>query len=127
MRYVPVEGLIDRTSERYYSSLRASTDGWHDGTHDVWPWCGYLAEHIAEAYEDFERRAGAAVPAGSKQARVRAVVASQREIFTTDDIRSALPGVSYETIRKALGQMRSEGAVERLGAGRGARWRRVEP
>lgn len=126
VRYVPVEGLIDRTGQRYYASLKASTAGWHDGTHDHWPWCSYLAERIAEAYAEFEDRAAAAMPTGSKQARVRAAVASGSETFTIEDVRVALPDISDETIRKVLGQLRSEGAVERLGEGRGARWRRVE-
>ncbi|MGH9155490.1 MAG: Fic family protein [Acidimicrobiales bacterium] len=127
VRYVPVEGLIDRTSDRYYQSLKASTEGWHDASHDVWPWFGYLAERLAEAYEVFERNAGAAMPAGSKQARVRAVVASRLEpTFSFDEIRAALPGVSDATIRITLQRLRDEGAVEALGQGRGARWRRVE-
>lgn len=128
VRYVPVEGLIDRTSDRYYESLKASTDGWHDGTHDVWPWFGYLAERIAQAYEVFEERAGAAMPAGSKQARVRSVVASLLDTtFSFDEIRAALPGVSDATIRLTLQRLRDEGAVEPLGQGRSARWRRIEP
>lgn len=127
VRYVPVEGLIDRTSDRYYESLKASTDGWHDGSHNVWPWFGYLAERIAQAYGVFEDRAGAAMPAGSKQARVRTIVASMLETtFSFDDIRAALPGVSDATIRVTLQRLRDEGAVEVLGHGRSARWRRIE-
>ena len=127
VRYVPVEGLIDRTSDRYYESLKASTEGWHDGSHDVWPWFGYLAERIAEAYGVFEERAGAVMPAGSKQARVRAVVASLLDpTFSFDDIRAALPGVSDATIRLTLQRLRDEGEVEAIGQGRSARWRRIE-
>lgn len=127
VRYVPVEGLIDKTSDRYYECLKASTDGWHDGSHDVWPWFGYLAERLAQAYEVFEERAGTAMPAGSKQARVRAVVASLLEpTFSFDEVRSAVPGVSDATIRVALQRMRDEGVVAALGQGRSARWRRIE-
>lgn len=126
VRYVPVEGLIDRTSDLYYESLKASTIGWHEGSHDVWPWFGYLAERIAEAYHLFEERAGAAMPAGSKQARVRGVVASLGRTFSFDDIRAALPGVSDATIRLTLNKLRDERAVEALGQGRGARWHRIE-
>lgn len=128
VRYVPVEGLIDRTSDRYYEALKASTEGWHDGSHDVWPWLAYLASRIAEAYDVFEERAGATMPAGSKQARVRAVVASLLDpIFSFDDIRGALPGVSDATIRLTLQRLREEGLVQALGQGRSARWRRIEP
>ena len=127
VRYVPVEGLIDKTSDRYYESLKASTDGWHEGTHDVWPWFGYLAERVAEAYQVFEERADATMPAGSKQARVRAVVASLDSTFSFDDVRAVVPGVSDATIRVTLQRLRDEGAVEALGQGRSARWRRIEP
>lgn len=128
VRYVPVEGLIDKTSDRYYQSLKASTEGWHEGAHDVWPWLGYLTERIAEAYTVFEERAAATMPVGSKQARVRAVVSSLLEAtFSFDDVRAALPGVSDATIRLTLQRLRDEGAVEAVGQGRGARWRRVRP
>lgn len=125
VRYVPVEGLIDRTSDRYYESLRDSTDGWHDGTHDVWPWLGYLAERIAEAYQVFEDRADVAVSAGAKQDRVRSVILLMKGTFSFDDVRAALPGVSDGTIRKVLKRLRDEQEVELLSQGRNARWRRV--
>lgn len=127
LRYVPVEGLIDKTSDRYYESLKASTDGWHDGSHDVWPWLGYLAERIAQAYAEFEQRAGEALPAGEKQARVRAAVMLLETTFSFDDVRAAVPGVSDATIRKVLQTLRGEGVVELLGQGRSASWRRVTP
>lgn len=125
VRYVPVEALIDKTSDRYYETLQASTHGWHDGTHDVWPWLGYLATRVAEAYDELDARAEAAKPAGTKRDRVRAAVALQGEHFTIDELRAALPDVSDATISTALRLLRDEGEVELVGQGRRARWRRI--
>jgi hypothetical protein len=37
-RYVSVERIIEQTKDEYYATLKESSDGWHEGRHDVQPW-----------------------------------------------------------------------------------------
>jgi DNA-binding HxlR family transcriptional regulator len=45
--------------------------------------------------------------------------------FTINDIRRALPGISDNTIRLVLTELRNDGRITVDGTGRGATWCRV--
>jgi Fic family protein len=121
-RYVSVERQTERTKDRYYATLLASTAGWHDGTHDPWPWATYFVETIEAVYERFIQHADAERTRGSKQERVRRHLeqhAGRR--FSMEDLRVALPGISDATVRVVLNELRAEGRVTAT-TGRGAQW-----
>jgi Fic family protein len=126
-RYISVEQLIFESKNSYYASLYASQRHWHEGEQDVWPWTGYLVRIVADAYEAFEQRlALAGRDAGNKQARVREYALEQApDEFRRRDVERALPDVSNATIRLVLNELRLEGQIRSLGAGRGAHWQRV--
>lgn len=125
-RYVSLEQLIYDTKTEYYDALAASTAGWFDdGTHDVWPWQRYFLDRVAEAYRRFEERVAAGTGGGNKQDRVRDYVLLHAPVtFTIADIRRAVPGVSDNTIRIVLAELKSAGRITNDGTGRGARWSR---
>jgi Fic family protein len=121
-RYVSMERQIERTQERYYTALHASTVRWHDGDHDPWPWIGYFTEVLAVVYERFVEQAEEVRSRGSKAERVRRHLERHaNRSFTMADLRTALPGISDATIKLVLGELRREGLV-RASSGRGARW-----
>lgn len=126
-RYVAVEQLIFDTKDDYYATLAASTAGWFDdGTHSVWPWAGYFLDRIAEAYERFADRVAAGASAGTKQNRIRDYVLLQAPAqFAIADIRRAVPGVSDNTIRLVLTELKATGKVTVDGTGRGTTWSRT--
>jgi len=125
-RFISIEQLIYETKDTYYAALGQSTVGWFDdGQHTLWPWAGYLVERLATAYDRLEARVAASTTGGTKQDRVRDFVLFQGPAtFTIADIRAALPGVSDQTIRMVLSELRRVGRVAVDSVGRGARWRR---
>ena len=117
--------MIAEAPETYYQSLLDSTRGWHDGTSDPWPWLGYFTELLARAYAVFADRAAAARSPGTKQERVREhVLRHSPATFRVADIRIGVPGVSDNTIRLVLDQLRKEGLIRADGTGRTATWTR---
>ena len=40
-RYISLERLIEQNKERYYETLKLSSQGWHEGEHDPWPYVKY--------------------------------------------------------------------------------------
>jgi Fic family protein len=125
-RYVSIEGLVYEARAGYYDALGASTEGWHDGRHSIWPWVTYLAERLIEAYERFEGRIAAERGGGTKQQRVRDwVLLHAPSEFRIADVRAALPGVSDQTIRLALNELRDAGRITPTSTGRSATWRRA--
>jgi hypothetical protein len=125
-RWVSLEQLIAESADSYYDALLRSTHDWHDDAADPWPWLSYFTATLATAYETFGRRAASDRSGGTKQERVREYVLKHAPIiFKLGDVRTALPGVSDQTIRLALEQLRDEGKIKSTGAGRGAAWVRI--
>lgn len=126
-KYVSVEQLIYETKDEYYQALAASTAGWFDdGQHSLWPWARYLLGRLDVAYTRFGSRVAAGTGGGTKQARVRDFVLLHAGTpFTIADIRRAVPGISDNTIRLVLGELRNERLITSDGPGRSARWHRV--
>lgn len=126
-RFVSLERLIEESRETYYEALAASTEGWREGDHDLQPWISYFLGVITAAYREFEPRAKAVTAGrGSKSELVRAFVRSAvSDTFSFAEVKRGAPGVSDEYIREILRELRDAGEIERIGAGRGARWRRT--
>lgn len=59
-RYISLERIIEQSKESYYEALRASSVGWHSGTHDITPWFHYFLSTVHIAYREFEAAAPAA-------------------------------------------------------------------
>ena len=125
-RYVSLEQAVAESADAYYQALLDSTHGWHEGTADPWPWLGYFTSVIASAYAVFADRAAATQTPGTKQQRVREhILRHASATFRLADIRTAMPGVSDQTIRLVLEQLRKEGKVRADGTGRSATWTRM--
>lgn len=86
----------------------------------------YFTRLIASAYAVFADRAAAARTPGTKQERIREhILCHAPGTFRLADIRTAVPGVSDQTIRLVLEQLRGEGKVRADGTGRSATWTRT--
>ena len=125
-RYISLERIIEDNKERYYETLEQSSQGWHEGNHDPWPYIGYLLYVLKHAYDELERRVGElSSPRGEKTALVIGAIEGMTGEFSVSDLLNACPGVSIDLIRRTLKKMRGEGGVECLGMGRNAKWRRT--
>ncbi len=126
-RYVSLEQLIYDTNADYYIALGESTRGWFDDArHDLWPWAGYLLHRLGDAYDRFTARVAAGTAGVTKQGRVRDfVLLHAPSTFTIAEVRRAVPGVSDNTIRLVLTELKSDGVITNDGTGRGATWHRA--
>ena len=124
-RYISLERLIEENKERYYETLKASSQGWHEAKHDPWPLINFLLYILKLAYGEFERRVGQTTsPKGAKTAMIEAAVESLTGHFSISDLERACPGVSRDMVRRVLRQLKQRGEVEPLGRGPGTLWRK---
>jgi Fic family protein len=123
-RYISLERIIEDSKETYYEALEASSQGWHEGRHDVHPWLRYFWGMLLRAYGEFEERAGH-LERGTKKEMIRQAVGRRVAPFAISEIQEALPTVSRDMIRLVLRQLRDEGVIESIGQGRGAKWRKI--
>jgi len=126
-RYISLERVIAETKEDYYATLGASTVGWHENRHDLLPWARYLLGVLVTAYAKFDEQMDVFdIPVGDRFAVIHRRVGDwPSDEFTAAEVHATLRGVSRETLARVLRGLREEGSLERLGAGRGTRWRRV--
>jgi Fic family protein len=112
-RYISLERLVEEAREEYYEVLRRSSEGWHEGRHDLLPWLNFHLTILHRAYRLLEERAGQArSPRGAKTALVEAAVAAFPGPFRLAELEQACPGVSRDLIRKVLRTLRMAGRVE---------------
>jgi Fic family protein len=124
-RFVSLERLVNDTRQSYYGALRAAGHGWHEGAHDISPWLDYFVGILTAAYGEL-RKKSAIAGRGSKREAIRQFIeTSLADEFTVADIRNAVPSASGSHVSKTLARLRDEGVIGRVGAGRGARWRRL--
>jgi Fic family protein len=124
-RYISLERLIEQNRERYYETLEQSSEGWHEGKHDPWPYINFVLYTLKTAYREFEERVGQIKgPRGSKTELVEAAIQRFSKPFMLSDLERSCPGVSRDMIRKVLRDLQNSGQVECLGRGPGAPWRR---
>ena len=126
-RYISLERLVEQNKDRYYETLEQSSQGWHEGTHDPWPYVNFVLSIMKTAYRDFVERVGeVAAPRGAKTDQVLAAIAGFAGEFTLTQLEQVCPGVSRDMVRRILQAQKSTGAVQCKGHGPAARWRRVE-
>ena len=125
-RYISLERIFEESKESYYETLEASSQGWHEGRHDIAPWLGYFWGALLRAYKEFEERVGQIEHRrGAKGDRVRAEVLKRTLPFSISELEDACPGVGRDMVRLVLRAMKSEGLIAPTGKGRGAKWVRI--
>jgi len=125
-RYISLERIIEQSKGRYYETLQTSSQGWHEGRHDMWPYVNYLLFTLKEVYQEFENRyENTSLPLGEKTEVVRQAVAGFAGEFHVIELHKKCPEVSLDMIRKVLKDMVVEKSVECLGRGKQAKWRRI--
>jgi Fic family protein len=125
-RFISLERIIEESKETYYETLYESSQGWHEGRHDLSPWTEYLLGVIIRAYREFEGRVGTvSQPRGAKSEMVRAAIQSFSGAFAAKELRDRCPSVGLDLIRRILGEERRAGRLQVSGRGPEARWRRI--
>lgn len=124
-RYISLERLIEQNKERYYETLEQSSQDWHEGRHDPWPYINYLLFILKTAYREFEERVGQIKsPRGAKTELVESAINAFSGEFTLSKLEHACPGVSRDMVRRVLRDLQKARKVECVGRGPGALWRR---
>lgn len=124
-RYISLEKIIEDSKIQYYDTLYCSSDGWHDGKHDILPWLEYFLSVVLRAYQRFEERIGnlgEERKKGWKKEHVKQIIARLPNTFTYADVAERCPGISRPTISRVLNELGRDGVIECVERGRNARY-----
>ncbi len=126
-RYISLERIVEQSKESYYETLYISSQGWHEGNHDILPWMEYLLSTILAGYREFEGRFGKiSSGAGSKTDMILNAIDGMIADFGISDLERSCLMVSRDMIRHVLVTLRNEGKIENLSRGKYARWRKLK-
>lgn len=125
-RYISLERLVEQNKDRYYETLKQSSQGWHEGKHDPWPYINYVLAILKSAYREFAERVGEVkAPRGAKRDQVLAGIerlAGRAGGFAISELEQTCLGVSRDMVRRVLREQQAAGSVECQGRGPGATW-----
>jgi len=126
-RYISIERIIEQSKGRYYEPLEQSSQGWHEGKHDPWPYINYSMFILKTAYKEFEERVGQLKsPKGTKTELITSAIDSRMGLYRVADIQRQCPGVSVDMIRRVMKTLQAEKKSNALDAGRMPSGRRLK-
>ncbi|MBN2483985.1 MAG: Fic family protein [Candidatus Omnitrophica bacterium] len=124
-KYISLERIIEESKDSYYDSLIASSNGWHQGEHNIFPWLDYFHAMLLAAYKEFEGRVGVFKRTRSKTGQIIAQINRFIKPFSISELEKACPNVTRDMIRKVLRDLRDAGKIKSTGIGRNAKWKKV--
>ncbi len=125
-RFISIERIIEQTKEGYYDALQASSQGWHEGKHDLIPWWSYFLSTLKRTYGEFEQSIEQmSTSHGAKTQNVEEMITELGNPFRFSELTERLPHISKEQIRKVVRRLRDDGVLKCSGRGRGAVWHKV--
>src|SRR5216683_4353170 len=108
-RYVSLERVIEENKDRYYETLEQSSQGWHEGKHDPWPYINYMLYILKTAYREFEERVGTLSTArGAKTSMVLDAIERLPDSFRMVELERVAPNVTRDMIRVVLNQLKKD-------------------
>jgi Fic family protein len=126
-RYISLERLIEEHKDRYYETLEQSSQRWHEGKHDPWPFVNYVLFILKTANKELERRVGETrSPRGAKTELAISAINRMQGTFRIADLQRECPGVSIDMLRRILKDLQKDNRVACLGRGPGAEWKRIK-
>lgn len=125
-KYISLERIFEETKETYYETLEVSSQKWHPGKHNPFPWLNYFWGVLLRAFNEFESRVGAIWPGElSKTDVIKDIIHKRITPFTISEIVKECPGVSRDMIRYVVRKLRDEKIIKKVGVGRGLKWVKV--
>ena len=125
-KYVSVESEIEATKETYYEVLAASSVGWSEGKNDYGPFVVYMLGVISACYEKLSAHLETLLRAETGEDSLRRYFNSLPGSASKREILEDNPTVSQRTTERILQKLQAEGFIEKVGAARATRYRKVK-
>ena len=126
--YVSLEEIIEKKQEAYYQSLRATQAKHKTKNEDITPWLHFMFDVLLEQSEKAQVVMKSEYPEktlSEKQIAVYEVFNAGEEIGISDVITRLAGSIARSTIKQALARMVTLQMLEKIGQGRGTRYRRI--
>lgn len=118
-KYISVERVIEKTKDSYYETLKASSQGWHEGENSDLPFVQYFLGVLAASYREFSSRVKVLAASNlSKPERVRELIRTHLGKITKAEILQKCPDISTVTVQRTLLELQNKQEIIKIGGGR---------
>jgi Fic family protein len=125
-KYISMEKFIERTKEKYYDTLLASSTKWHENANDVVPFVKYMLQIIVAAYRDFEERVLMVTEKKfTKGDQIRELFNTHLGKLSKSEIKKLLPDISEPMIEITLRDLILSGQIKKIGVGKNTTYGKV--
>lgn len=124
-KYISIEAEIEKTKETYYEALSASSIGWSEGENDYAPFVTYMLGVIGACYATLDSRFSLLSSSGSNEDALREYFDSLVASASKREIMDSNPTMSQRTVERILQKLQAEGYIEKVGAARATRYRKI--
>ena len=125
-RYISIEMLIEQSKNSYYDALQKSSENWHTGGNDEFPFMQYILGIVLKAYEECESRFKLI---GKEKLtspdRVLAIVRKSLNPLSKKDIMILCPDISQRTVERSLKELTDAKKIRQVDSGRSTKYTKV--
>ena len=126
VRYISLEGRINKYKDSYYQALEASSQGWHDNKNDYIPFIINFLQLIYRCYKDLDEAfTDISLKKAKKSERVESILLNAIVPISKQEILDKLPDISVKTVELVISKMQKENRVKKIGTYRNARYIRI--
>ncbi|MDR3074702.1 MAG: Fic family protein [Candidatus Methanoplasma sp.] len=122
-KYISFEGQINEHKDRYYESLRRSSESWHTNDNDYVPFIENFILTLFTCFKELDRRFETV---GDKKVnkgnRIEALIRGSIVPISKKEIEELLPDVSRTTIESKLAELQKQGRIVKTGSYKDARY-----
>ena len=123
VRYISIEGQINKYKESYYNALEESSVGWHENNNDYTPFMVNFMQILYRCYKELDDSfMDISLKKAKKYERVEAILLNAFVPVSKSDIQDKVPDISVKTIELVLSKMLKEDKIIKIGSYRDARY-----
>ena len=125
-KYVSIEEQINTYKNYYYTSLQKSSERWHENDNSYFPFIENFLFNLKMSYFELDSRfANFKDKKITKKQRIEDFITGSLLPVSKRDICDKLPDISVTTVEVELGRLLKSGEIEKIGNGRGTKYRAV--
>lgn len=123
-RYISIDKKLKEYLGNYYETLKLSSDGWHENNNTYIPFMTFMLQILYKCYKELDQKfVEGKISAMPKSEQVAFVLKNSYTPVSKEEISERLPDISITTIERVLGRMVKDGAIEKIGSYKDARYR----
>lgn len=121
-----IEEQINTYKNYYYTSLQKSSERWHENDNSYFPFIDNFLFNLKMSYFELDSRfANFKDKKITKKQRIEDFITGSLLPVSKRDICDKLPDISVTTVEVELGRLLKSGEIEKIGNGRGTKYRAV--